>query len=85
MPNERAEAAKVMREAIATRVLDAMTERQKSQREIGEILGLPQSAVSLRTSGKRPFRAEELAAIAEFLDTPIERFLPATEPAGDAA
>jgi len=79
MPNDKADTARVMREAIATRVRGALAESRKTQREVGEALGIPQSSISLRLTGERPFRAEELAALAEFLGVPIERFMPLPE------
>lgn len=72
------------REAIATRVRGAVAEHKKTQREIGEILGLPQSVIQLRLKGERAFRAEELQKLADALGEPIERFFPAATPAGAA-
>lgn len=79
MTNDKADTARVMREAIATRVRGAIAEGRKTQREVGEAIGIPQSSVHLRLVGERPFRAEELAALAEFLGVPVERFMPAPE------
>jgi transcriptional regulator with XRE-family HTH domain len=85
MNNERTESATLARLAIAAKVRGAVAEHQKTQREIGEILGLPQSVVQLRLKGERPFRAEELAKLADGLGVPIERFFQgATTQAGAA-
>lgn len=84
MNNERTESATVAREAIAAKVRGAVAEHQKTQREIGEILGLPQSVVQLRLKGKRPFRAEELAKLAVGLGVPVERFFESATTAGAA-
>lgn len=77
MNNERTESATLAREAIAAKVRGAVAEHEKTQREIGEILGLPQSVVQLRLKGERPFRAEELAKLADGLGVPVESFFPA--------
>ena len=84
MTNERAESATVAREAIAAKVRAAVAEQKKTQREIGEILGLPQSVIQLRLKGERPFRAEELAKLADALGEPVERFFPAPMPSAGA-
>lgn len=76
MNNERTESATVAREAIAAKVRGAVAEHQKTQREIGEILGLPQSVIQLRLKGERAFKAEELAKLADALGVPVERFFP---------
>lgn len=75
MPNDIADTASLMREAIAARVRGLMAERRKTQRELGEVLGIPQSSVSLRLTGERAFRAEELTLIADFLGAPVEQLL----------
>jgi transcriptional regulator with XRE-family HTH domain len=85
MNNERTESATVAREAIAAKVRGAVAEHQKTQREIGEILGLPQSVVQLRLKGERPFRAEELAKLAAGLGVPVERFFEGAATAAGAA
>jgi transcriptional regulator with XRE-family HTH domain len=77
MPNEHTETATMARDAIAAEVRAEVARQQKSQREIGEILGLPQPSVQLRLKGERAFRAEELAALAAALGVPVERFFPA--------
>ncbi len=84
MPNDKADTAKAMRDAIAARVRGALSEANKTQRQVAELLGIPQSAVSLRLTGDRAFRAEELAALSDYLDVPVERFMPAQAEAGAA-
>ncbi|MEV6633930.1 helix-turn-helix transcriptional regulator [Actinoplanes sp. NPDC051470] len=84
MPNNEPPAATALRDAIAGKVRGALAEASKTQRDLGEILNLPQSAVQLRLSGQRPFRAEELGLIARWLGVPIEQFVPAASSAGAA-
>lgn len=60
---------------IAESVRAEMAAQRKTQDQLGTALDLPQSAVSLRLSGRRPFRAEELEAVAVFLGVPVTRFL----------
>lgn len=85
MPNEQAETATVMRDAIATEVRAELGRQRKTQREVGQMLGLPQSSIALRLNGKTPFRAEELVALAEALGVSVDRFIPSqTTPAGVA-
>ena len=64
------------RKHIAGEVRAEMARQQKKQDELGEVLGLPQQAISPRVRGERSFRAEELAALAAWLDVPLERFMP---------
>lgn len=85
MNNERTESATLARIAIAAKVRAAVAEHAKTQREIGEILGLPQSVVQLRLKGERPFRAEELVKLADGLGVPVERFFPAAATSAGAA
>jgi transcriptional regulator with XRE-family HTH domain len=81
MSDNQAASATTARTAIAAEVRAELARHGKTQREAGEVLGLPQSAVSLRISGERPFRAEELILLAADLGIPAERFLniPAAE------
>lgn len=62
------------RATIAAEVRAELARQQKTQRDVADILGLPQQSVQLRLSGKRAFRAEELARLAEGLGVPISRF-----------
>lgn len=84
MPNDKADAAKVIREAIAARVRGALAEARKTQRQVADVLGIDQSAVQLRLAGTRAFRAEELAALSDYLGVPVERFMPTPTEAGAA-
>lgn len=85
MANERTDPATLAREAIAAEVRAEVARQQKSQREVGEILGLPQPSVQLRLKGSRPFRAEELVVLARAFGVPVERFLPPQAPVGAVA
>lgn len=75
MPDTEASAAKLTRNAIASEVRAELARQSKTQRDLGEILSLPQSAISLRLAGDRPFRGEELALLASRLGVPVEQFL----------
>jgi transcriptional regulator with XRE-family HTH domain len=75
MTNERAESATMVRVAIAAKVRGAVAEHGKTQREIGEMLGLSQPVVQLRLKGERAFRAEELVLIADGLGVSPHQFL----------
>lgn len=75
MPDIEASAATLTRKAIADEVRAELARQSKTQRDLGEILGLPQSAISLRLAGDRPFRGEELALLAGRLGVPVEQFL----------
>lgn len=76
MPDNEPPAATALRSAIAAKVRGQLAEHRKTQRDLGELLNLPQSAIALRLSGKRPFRAEELGLIAQWLSVPVEGFVP---------
>lgn len=65
------------RNAIASEVRAELARLHKTQREIGEILNLPQASIAFRLNGTTPFRAEELVILAEALGVPADRFLPA--------
>lgn len=75
MPDNEASAAALTRKAIAAEVRAELARQSKTQRELGAALGLPQSSIHLRLVGERPFRGEELAMMAAWLDVPVERFL----------
>lgn len=76
MPND-------VRSRIAAAVRAEMARQQKTQDDLAELLGIVQPSVSLRLAGKRSFRGEELAALAEWLQVPVSTFLPA--PAAERA
>lgn len=44
------------------------------QHAVGALLALSQSAVSARLRGETPFRADELALLADRLGVPVARF-----------
>lgn len=52
-----------------------MARRRRTQAQLGEVLGLAQSAVSRRLNGAVEWNVSELLAIAEFLGVPAEMFL----------
>lgn len=56
-----------------------MARQSKTQAELAEALGMPKQVISLRMLGRRAFRAEELAAIANWLGVPIGVFVPPAE------
>jgi predicted XRE-type DNA-binding protein len=76
MPNERTTSAAKIRGAIATEVRAELARQQRTQREIGAIIGLPQASVQMRLKGITPFRAEELVMIADAIGVPISRLIP---------
>jgi hypothetical protein len=47
-----------------------------TQTELAQLLGIEQSAVSKKLTGRRPFFPHELYAIAEWLDRPLSDFMP---------
>lgn len=75
MPDTESPQATMARQSIATEVRAELARQSKTQRDIADILGVPQSAVSLRLSGQRAFRAEELVILADALGVPVDRFL----------
>lgn len=75
MPDIDASAAELTRKAIAAEVRAELARQNKTQRELGSVLGLPQSSIQLRLTGSRPFRGEELAMMAGWLHVSVERFL----------
>lgn len=62
------------RERIAAEIRAELAERRMTQREVAALIGMSQPVLQLRLVGKRPFRAEELAKLAEVLDVPVARF-----------
>lgn len=67
------------RAAIAREVRAELARQLKTQRDVAEVVGVDQGSISLRLSGERSFRAEELSAIAEWLGVSVSQFMPATE------
>lgn len=70
-----------LKDAIAAEVRAEMARQNKTQRQLGEAIGLPQASVCKRLSGESPFRAHELVRVAAFLGQPITQLIPATEAA----
>lgn len=64
------------RQIIADGVRAELTRYRKSQRDAARILGLPQQSVQKRLAGETPFRAEELAKLADALGISVSRFFP---------
>lgn len=65
-----------VRQGIASEVRAELARQKKTQYDLAKVLGLPQPAVSLRLTGRRPFKAEELVAVAGFLGVPVAQFMP---------
>lgn len=63
------------REFIAAEVRAELARQDKPQSFVADVLGLDAGSVSLRLAGKRPFRAEELLAVANALGVPASQFL----------
>lgn len=64
--------------AIGARVawyMKYVSEPRRTQAELAELLGIEQSAVSKKLTGRRPFFPHELYSIAEWLDRPLSDFL----------
>ena len=81
MDINRDEAQTQVNRAIGARVAWYMRysgDTRRTQSELAELLGIEQSAVSKKLSGRRPFFPHELYAIAEWLDQPLGDFLPVT-------
>lgn len=74
-----------VRAKIAAEVRAELARQTKTQREVADRLGITQPSVQLRLSGQRPFRAEELAVIADWLGVPAAQFLPPLAATSDAA
>jgi transcriptional regulator with XRE-family HTH domain len=53
-----------------------------TQADLAALLGIEQSAVSKKLTGRRPFFPHELYAIAEWLDRPMSDFLPVSSDLG---
>lgn len=62
-----------VRASIAASVRAEMARRSKTQRDLAALLGVDQQSISLRCRGERSFRAEELVAIASWLDVPLDQ------------
>jgi predicted transcriptional regulator len=56
---------------VGANIRAEMARRKVPQREIADLLDLPQASVSKRLAGEVPWRITELAKIAAFLDVPL--------------
>lgn len=65
------------RDQIAANVRAALAYRGLDQSALVPVIGKSDSAVSTRLRGIANFRIEELQAIAEFLEVPLERLVAA--------
>jgi transcriptional regulator with XRE-family HTH domain len=72
------------RRTIAAEVRAELARQQITQRELADRIGMFQQALQVRLAGRRPFRAEELAAIAAALGVPVTQFLLTAEPVKDS-
>lgn len=69
-----------LRSLVADEVRAQMARKRISQRELGELLDIPQGSISRILSGRRSFRVEEILLIAQKLDVPVTKLL---EPAAE--
>lgn len=70
---------------VAAEVRAEMGRQRATQREIGLILGISQPQVSKRLLAEHPFNTRELDKLADAWGVPVERFLPAGQPASLAS
>jgi transcriptional regulator with XRE-family HTH domain len=66
---------------VAAEIRAEMARRRMTQRELGEILDLPQSSISKRLQGQTPFNVAELEKVAAALNVPVSRFFRTAESA----
>jgi hypothetical protein len=64
----------IARERIAAEVRAELARQRISVSEAARRLGWGQSVLQRRIVAERPFEAEELAALAELLDVPVQTF-----------
>lgn len=79
MEINRDQAPEAVNRAIGARVAWYMKyagDTRHTQMELAALLGIEQSAVSKKLTGRRPFYPHELYTIAEWLDRPLGDFLP---------
>lgn len=67
----------VTQEQIAENVRVLLARRQIVQADLARAMGMSNTRLSRRIRGVAPFKAEELAAVADFLDIPISDLLAA--------
>jgi len=51
-----------------------MARQNRTQRALALAIGIDQASAGVRLQGKRPFKAEELVAVAAWLGVPIGQF-----------
>ena len=56
---------------VGANVRAEMARRKVPQREVADLLNLPQASVSKRLAGEVPWRITELTKVADFLDVPV--------------
>lgn len=61
---------------IADKVRGLMAEKRSSQSDIALVLRLSRNSVNRRFTGKAPWLAHELQALAEHWGVPVSRFYP---------
>jgi predicted transcriptional regulator len=57
---------------VNEKIRSAMSDRIIWQRDIGDLLDLPQAAVSHRLSGRSRWHLDEIIQVVDLLDVPIE-------------
>lgn len=72
-------------QAIAVTVRDHVRQRGIRQVDLALVLGLPQSAVSSRLTGRTPFTLADLEQLAEYLGVPVSDLLQPRVPQSDEA
>lgn len=63
-----------IQESLGQKIKTARMERGYSQKQLGELIGIPQQAISFYEKGLRPIRVDFLVHIAEVCDVPISYF-----------
>lgn len=53
--------------------------REITHQELGRQMGIEKSSMSLRMNGKRPFKASEVALMADLLGAPVQAFFAGPE------
>lgn len=66
-------------EVAAAEVRAELARQQISQSRLALALGMTEVSMSRRLRAQTPFDVNELVAIAEFLQVPVSRFLPAPQ------
>lgn len=66
------------RDYIASRVRAEIKRQRYSHQAAADAIGLDRSAMSYKLRGERRFTAEDLVALAQWLNVPVAQFLPET-------